>query len=493
MRLRAALLAGTVLGLCASTDAQAKWTCPYTDMVSISYYCYGINPVPVNDLVQNEDKKKTEQKEKEEAKKAEENAAAKKKNEEAVGKEGGQGEKAATTPSPPPKNTLGELVFGPHDETKDIKLKSTEESEFQKVSLAFSNSIIEATIMALAAKRKTEEDAKEVAKLIQEAQQSETVRQDLAFNNKVKNKLVELQALKQALIAKNVEIEARKQKVLETSDQTKDQGDKKPSGSSDTTTIPLNDPEALQRAKDQAERDSIADYFKFFGTSFEDGPPLTEEEKKKAEIDQLSLNYQQNMGLSKEQADQLAKQVAGEMDQAQGTQEDKARQQALKMQQDPSKYGLTKDQAEKAATQSKNYGDPNAPGRKTEVTAENASKYAGQYWGKNQECASLTKAFAPGVGPASTWKPGAQVQGNTDMKPGTPIATFNFNGNYGPSNSPGGASGVSHTGIYLGQNSTGVQILHQWNGSGGAKVTTIPWNSWNGNSMEGGSKYYAIK
>ena len=97
--------------------------------------------------------------------------------------------------------------------------------------------------------------------------------------------------------------------------------------------------------------------------------------------------------------------------------------------------------------------------------------------------------FDPGLGAASTWKKGGLVQGNSDLKPGTAIATFNFGGNYGPPSSPGGASGVSHTGIYLGQDASGVQILDQWNGSGGARTHTIPWNSWNGNSMEAGSKY----
>jgi hypothetical protein len=43
------------------------------------------------------------------------------------------------------------------------------------------------------------------------------------------------------------------------------------------------------------------------------------------------------------------------------------------------------------------------------------------------------------------------VEGATDIAPGTPIATFNFNGAYGPPDSPGGESGVTHTGIYLRQ------------------------------------------
>lgn len=118
-------------------------------------------------------------------------------------------------------------------------------------------------------------------------------------------------------------------------------------------------------------------------------------------------------------------------------------------------------------------------------------KYVGSYQGANQECASLTKEIG-GVGAASTWKQGEPVQGNADLEPGTPIATFNYGDSYGPPGAPGGASGVSHTGIYLGQSDAGVTMLHQWNGSGGAVISTIPWSSWNGNGMEGGSKYYTI-
>ena len=128
--------------------------------------------------------------------------------------------------------------------------------------------------------------------------------------------------------------------------------------------------------------------------------------------------------------------------------------------------------------------------------AFNVQQYLGQYQGVNQQCASLTKALVPGVGAASGWQQGDLVQGNASIQPGTAIATFNYGGNYGPDGSLGGISGGSHTGIYLGQDGNGVQLLNQWdnqNGSGGAIVSTIPWSSWNGNALEGGAKYYTIK
>lgn len=120
-------------------------------------------------------------------------------------------------------------------------------------------------------------------------------------------------------------------------------------------------------------------------------------------------------------------------------------------------------------------------------------QYEGKFWGDNEQCVSLTRALTPGLAPSSEWKQGEKVQGNTNLKPGTPIATFNFNGRYGPSDHPGGWYGVSHTGIYLGQNAEGVLILDQWNGKqGGAGAHVIPWADWNGKTAESGDKYYAI-
>lgn len=115
----------------------------------------------------------------------------------------------------------------------------------------------------------------------------------------------------------------------------------------------------------------------------------------------------------------------------------------------------------------------------------------GRYYGKNQQCASLTKYFCPQVGAASTWSKGQKVRGSS-IPEGTPIATFNFNGKYGPPSSPGGQSGSSHTGIYLSQDGSGIKIFHQWSGSGGAKKQTIPWDHWSSSTLEAGDKYYTI-
>jgi hypothetical protein len=127
------------------------------------------------------------------------------------------------------------------------------------------------------------------------------------------------------------------------------------------------------------------------------------------------------------------------------------------------------------------------------ATAADYQQYVGSYYGANEQCVSLTRDFDSSLPPSSQWQQGELVEGATDIAPGTPIATFNFNGAYGPSDSPGGESGVSHTGIYLGQDASGVQILDQWSGSGGASIHTIPWSTWGGNTAEAGSHYYTIK
>ena len=138
---------------------------------------------------------------------------------------------------------------------------------------------------------------------------------------------------------------------------------------------------------------------------------------------------------------------------------------------------------------------PGTPGSSpaSASTMADYQQYVGSYYGANEQCVSLTRDFDSALPPSSLWQQGQQVEGATDIAPRTAIATFNFDGAYGPSDSPGGASGVSHTGIYLGQDASGVQILDQWSGSGGASIHTIPWSSWGGNTAEAGSHYYVIK
>jgi hypothetical protein len=120
----------------------------------------------------------------------------------------------------------------------------------------------------------------------------------------------------------------------------------------------------------------------------------------------------------------------------------------------------------------------------------------GQYLGPNSNCASLTRSLTPDLPPASQWQRGELVQGNSDIPVGTAIATFNYHGQpgtngYGSANNPGGLSGMSHTGIYLGQDNEGITILNQWSGQS-PTISRIPWSAWGNNTSEGGSRYYTI-
>jgi hypothetical protein len=98
------------------------------------------------------------------------------------------------------------------------------------------------------------------------------------------------------------------------------------------------------------------------------------------------------------------------------------------------------------------------------------------------QCVALAQATS-NVGNTSTWEPGAQVQGNTNIAAGTVIATFGSDGSY--TNTPG----QSHTAIYLGQNDQGIQVLDQWAGQP-ATYRTIAWTT--SNAYESGSKFYVV-
>jgi hypothetical protein len=127
------------------------------------------------------------------------------------------------------------------------------------------------------------------------------------------------------------------------------------------------------------------------------------------------------------------------------------------------------------------------------ATLADYQQYVGSYYGANEQCVSLTRDFDSALPPSSLWQQGEQVEGATDIAPGTPIATFNFNGAYGPPDSPGGRIRRQSYRHLSWQDASGVQILDQWSGSGGASIHTIPWSSWGGNTAEAGSHYYTIK
>ncbi len=115
------------------------------------------------------------------------------------------------------------------------------------------------------------------------------------------------------------------------------------------------------------------------------------------------------------------------------------------------------------------------------TVATDYSSMLGQSVGSGQ-CVALAQATSD-VGLTSTWVPGSQVEGNTNLAPGTVIATFGADGQYT------NTVGQSHTAIYLGQNSSGIQVEDQYAGQP-AYVHTIAWTTTN--SYESGAKFYVV-
>ena len=102
------------------------------------------------------------------------------------------------------------------------------------------------------------------------------------------------------------------------------------------------------------------------------------------------------------------------------------------------------------------------------IVATGYADMLGQSVGTGQ-CVALAQATSD-IGYTSTWSPGAQVEGNTDIAAGTVIATFGSDGTY-PN-----TYGQSHTAIYLGQDSSGIYVEDQWLGHA-ASTRVIPWTT----------------
>ena len=115
------------------------------------------------------------------------------------------------------------------------------------------------------------------------------------------------------------------------------------------------------------------------------------------------------------------------------------------------------------------------------IVATGYADLLGQNVGTGQ-CVALAQATSD-VGYTSTWSPGAQVQGDTDIAVGTVIATFGSDGTYT------NTYGQSHTAIYLGQDNSGIYVEDQWLDQV-AHTRLIPWTT--DNSYESGSKFFVV-
>lgn len=137
-----------------------------------------------------------------------------------------------------------------------------------------------------------------------------------------------------------------------------------------------------------------------------------------------------------------------------------------------------------------------------EKTSAEVAKNIKEKYGNlsNQQCVALAKAYVGSNSPVTDWRRGTNVMDGT-MKPGTPIATFmDRSGN--PSQLYDGGQGVgkpgnhtTHAGIFLGYERdgsgkiTGIKVMEQYTGSGGAREKTYPIG---GSGTSNGANYYSV-
>jgi hypothetical protein len=72
------------------------------------------------------------------------------------------------------------------------------------------------------------------------------------------------------------------------------------------------------------------------------------------------------------------------------------------------------------------------------------------------DCVDFVKAAA-GAPRTAAWQEGAEVRGNSDIAPGTAIATFESDGSYT-------SESGNHAAIYLYQDDRGIWVYDQWRG-----------------------------
>lgn len=103
------------------------------------------------------------------------------------------------------------------------------------------------------------------------------------------------------------------------------------------------------------------------------------------------------------------------------------------------------------------------------------------------QCVALVQAANPALGHTAGWTGGAAVQGNTALRPGTAIATFNGADRYANA-----TDGSSHAAIYLGQDQHGMVVMDQWAGSS-ASVRTIPWSNPGAAAADTGTAFRVVR
>jgi len=118
--------------------------------------------------------------------------------------------------------------------------------------------------------------------------------------------------------------------------------------------------------------------------------------------------------------------------------------------------------------------------------ASDYAQYVGRSVGSGQ-CVALVQAANPSIGSTRNWQCGVPVQGNSDLRPGTIIATFDGSDRYANT-----LDGRSHAAIYLGQNDRGIQVMDQWAGNTAA-ARTIPWTNPRGIIANTGKAFHVVR
>ena len=160
----------------------------------------------------------------------------------------------------------------------------------------------------------------------------------------------------------------------------------------------------------------------------------------------------------------------------------------------PQHVGVQGGQSGNASLGPRLSADPDASAAKAMAQAKSgagfiAADYA-QYIGRSVgsgQCVALVQAASPSIGPTRNWQCGVPVQGNTELRPGTIIATFDSSDRYANA-----LDGRSHAAIYLGQNERGIQVMDQWAGNTAA-ARTIPWINPSGVVANTGTAFHVVQ
>ena len=101
------------------------------------------------------------------------------------------------------------------------------------------------------------------------------------------------------------------------------------------------------------------------------------------------------------------------------------------------------------------------------------------------ECVAFVQEAA-GAPSTSSWRKGAAVRENSDLKRGTAIATFDARGNYA-SHSTG-----NHAAIYVSQDAHGIWVYDQWVSQGAVKKRLIRFHGGLGSPSNDGDAFFVI-